>query len=277
PGPDFNPDLRKGDNLYTDSVLALDADTGKLKWHYQFTPNDGHDWDSTEDMVLADQVIDGKPRKLVIHADRNGMFYVLDRTNGKFLFSTPFVRQTWNLGFDPNGRPIIDPKFVPTAKGQPGWPSAATNFEAPSYDKESGLLFVTYHDAISLAASGPAKPERGKQYVGRGTGAAPPDPLANQGVEAIDTHTGKVVWQFRTNRDSASSGVLGTRGGVVFASTAEGQFLALDAKTGKLLWNFRTGVPITASPMNYAVDGQQYVAVAAGNMVYSFALPKTKP
>ena len=125
PGPDFNPDLRKGDNLYTDSVLALDADTGKLKWHYQFTPNDGHDWDSTEDMVLADQVIDGQPRKLVVHADRNGMFYVLDRTNGKFLFSTPFVRQTWNLGFDPNGRPIVNPKFVPTATGQAGWRARA--------------------------------------------------------------------------------------------------------------------------------------------------------
>jgi alcohol dehydrogenase (cytochrome c) len=202
------------------------------------------------------------------------MFYVLDRTNGKFLWSKPFVRQTWNLGFDANGRPIVDPKFVPTLTGQPGWPSAATNFEAPSYDKESGLYFVTYHDAISLAVSGPARPEKGKQYVGRGVGSPPADPLANQGVEAVDSRTGKVVWKYLTNRDSASSGVLGVRGGVVFASTAEGQFLALDAKTGKLLWNFRTGVPITASPMSYAVDGQQFIAVAAGNMIYSFALPK---
>jgi alcohol dehydrogenase (cytochrome c) len=274
PGPDFNPDLRKGDNLYTDSVIALDADTGKLKWHYQFTPNDGHDWDSTEDLVLADQVIDGQPRKLLLHADRNGMFYALDRTDGKFLWSKPFVRQTWNLGFDANGRPIVNPKSVPTLTGQPVFPSSGTNFAAPSYDKQNGLFFVAYHDAEGFAVEAPAVYERGKQYVGRGVGGPPPDPLASQGIKAIDSHTGKMVWDFKITRDAASAGVLGTRGGVVFASTAEGEFLALDEKTGKRLWNFRTGVPITASPMSYAVDGQEFIAVACGNMIYSFALPK---
>jgi alcohol dehydrogenase (cytochrome c) len=156
PGPDFNPDLRKGDNLYTDSVLALDADTGKLKWHYQFTPNDGHDWDSTEDMVLADQVIDGQPRKLVIHADRNGMFYVLDRTNGKFLFSTPFVRQTWNLGFDPTEGPSSTPDPCPTPPARPPF-RVGHQLRAPSYDKDSGLLFVAFSDSQSLR-SDPAVP-----------------------------------------------------------------------------------------------------------------------
>jgi alcohol dehydrogenase (cytochrome c) len=274
PGPDFNPDLRKGDNLYTDSVLALDADSGKLKWFYQFTPNDGHDWDSTEDMVLADQVIDGQPRKLVIHADRNGMFYVLDRTNGKFLWSKPFVRQTWNLGFDAKGRPIVDPKSVPTKAGQSAAPLAATNFGAPSYDQDNGLLYLPYNDASSVTLTRPDPRITGQIYVSGTKGPPPTDFPPDQGVEAIDTHTGAVVWKFHTNRFVASSGVLATRGGVVFVATPEGQFLALDGKTGKRLWDFHTGQAITASPMSYAVDGRQFIAVAAGNLIYSFALPK---
>lgn len=274
PAPDFNTESRKGDNLYSDSVIALDPDTGKLKWHYQFTPNDPHDWDSTEDMVLADQVVDGVPRKLLIHADRNGMFYVLDRTNGKFLWAKPFVRQTWNLGFDKTGRPIIDPKTLATRTGQPVLPSSGSNFAAPSYDKDTGLFYLSFRDVKGLAISGPAVYERGKLYVGRGVGPQPDDPESDQGIKAIDSRTGAEVWKFRTNRDAASAGVLATRGGLLFAATAEGQFLALDAKTGKLLWNFRTGVPITASPMSYAVDGQQFIAVSVGAMVYSFALPK---
>ena len=273
PAPDFNTESRKGDNLYSDSVIALDADTGKLKWYYQFTPNDPHDWDSTEDMVLADQVLDGKPRKLLIHADRNGMFYVLDRTDGKFLWAKPFVRQSWNLGFDKNGRPIIDPNSEATSTGHAVFPSSGTNFAAPSYDKKSGLFYVPFHDAQGFAVSAPAVYERGKLYVGRGVGTPPKDLLAGQGVKAIDSHTGKEVWKFQTTRDAASAGVLGTRGGLVFAATAEGQFIALNAQTGKLLWNFRTGIPITASPMSYAEDGHQFVAVTAGNQVYSFALP----
>ena len=275
PAPDYNAESRKGDNLYSDSVIALDADTGKFKWHYQFTPNDPHDWDSTEDMVLADQVIDGKPRKLLLHADRNGFFYVLDRTNGKFLWGKPFVRQTWNLGFDKNGRPIVDPKSGATATGQALFPSgAATNFQTPSYDKDSGLFFVEYNDAQGFAISAPAVYEHGKQYLGRGVGTPPQGAVSDQGVKAIDSKTGETVWKFSTTRSSSSAGLIGTRGGLVFAATAEGQFIALDARTGRPLWNFRIGGPITASPISYAVDGQQFVAVSAGNMVYSFALPK---
>jgi alcohol dehydrogenase (cytochrome c) len=274
PVPDFNADLRKGDNLYSDCVIALDADTGKLKWYYQFTPNDPHDWDSTEDMVLADQVIDGKPRKLVLHADRNGFFYALDRTNGKFIFAKPFVRQTWNLGFDQNGRPRINPKSLATPQGQLLFPGAGTNFEAPSYDKDSGTFFLSFSDSQSMAISAPAVNEPGQEFLGRGVGAPPPDgPVSDQGVKALDSRTGEQLWKYSTTRSSSSSGVLGTRGGLVFAASAEGEFLALDAKTGKALWNFRTGVPITASPISYAVDGRQFVAVSAGNMVYSFALP----
>jgi alcohol dehydrogenase (cytochrome c) len=275
PVPDFNPDLRKGDDLYSDCVIGLDADTGKLKFYYQFTPNDPHDWDSTEDMVLADQVIDGKPRKLILHADRNGLFYVLDRTNGKFIFAKPFARQTWNLGFDKNGRPIVDPKSLATATGQVVYPAiGATNFEAPSYDSQSKMLFLTYNELAGFAISAPAANEPGKQYLGRGTGTPPPAPPPVQGVEAIDTTTGAIRWRYPVMQQSLQAGVVATRSGLVFAATGEGQLIALEAATGKPLWHFRTGQRITASPMSYAVDGQQFVAVSSGNMIFSFALPQ---
>ncbi|MES2292446.1 MAG: PQQ-dependent dehydrogenase, methanol/ethanol family [Pseudomonadota bacterium] len=274
PVPDYNADLRKGDNLYSDSVISLDADTGKLKWYYQFTPNDPHDWDSTEDMVLADQVIDGKPRKLVLHADRNGFFYALDRTNGKFLFAKPFVRQTWNMGFEANGRPIIDPKSLATAQGQVVFPSiGGTNFQAPSYDAGTKTLYVEYGDSQGFAISAPAVNEPGKEFLGRGTGTPPSGPAPEQGVAAIDTATGNVRWKFPVMLGSLQAGVLATRGGVVFASTSEGQIIALDGTTGKELWHYRTGQRITASPISYSVDGKQFVVVASGNFVFSFALP----
>jgi alcohol dehydrogenase (cytochrome c) len=275
PGPDYNPESRKGDNLYSDSVLALDPDTGQIKWHYQFTPNDPHDWDSEEDMVLADQTIDGEPRKLILHADRNGMFYVLDRVSGKFLWAKPFVRQTWNLGFDKNGRPKIDPKSLATPEGQVLFPATGgTNFEAPSYDTASGLFYVAYVDQQGFAQTAPVTYERGKLFLGRGAGTGPAAPPPLQGVKAIDSSTGAIRWDFPLTRGSLSAGVMATHGGLVFAATAEGEFIALDAKTGKALWHFRTGGPMTASPIGYAVDGQQFVAISAGNQVYAFALPQ---
>ena len=275
PVPDYNPALRKGDNLYSDSVLGVDADTGKLKWYYQFTPNDGHDWDSTEDMVLADQVIDGKPRKLVLHADRNGFFYAIDRTNGKFVFGKPYVRQNWNLGFDKDGKPKVDPKSIPSYTGQVVFPATGgTNFEAPSYDDKTKILYLTFADGPVLAISAPAVNEPGKEYLGRGTGTVPPGtPAAEQGIMAIDTTTGTVKWKYNLTQGSLKAGVLATDGGLVFASTNEGRFIALDKATGKPVWNFRTGQPVTASPISYEVNGKQYVAVASSNIVFAFALP----
>ncbi|HVV27561.1 MAG TPA: PQQ-dependent dehydrogenase, methanol/ethanol family [Rhizomicrobium sp.] len=274
PAPSFNPTVRKGDNLYTDSVLALDPDTGKIKWHYQFTPNDSHDWDSEEDLVLADQVIDGKPRKLLLHADRNGVFYVLDRENGKFLWAKPFVKATWVKGWDKNGRPIVDHDTDATPEGKVVWPATGgTNFQAPSYDRATQTLYLQYVDSRGWANSGPAVFERGKLYTARGTVVPPPGPPPQPGIMALDTTTGAAKWKFPVARGTLSGGVIATRGGVVFAATAEGQFIALDMRDGKPLWNFRTGSPITASPVSYAVDGKQYVAIAAGNMLYAFALP----
>jgi len=151
--------------------------------------------------------------------------------------------------------------------------TGGTNFEAPSYDERTKLMYLTYADAPQFAVSAPAVNEPGKEYLGRGTGTPPPLPLAEQGIMAIDTTTGEVRWKFPLTVGSLKTGVLATRGGVVFASTAEARFIALDAATGKPLWNFRTGQPMTASPISYSVNGQQYVASASGNMVFSFALP----
>ncbi len=274
PAPSFNPTVRKGDNLFTDSVVALDPDTGKLKWWYQFTPNDSHDWDSEEDLVLADQMVDGKPRKLLLHTDRNGVYYVLDRTNGKFLWAKPFVKATWVKGWDKAGRPIVDHDTDATPEGKVVWPATGgTNFQAPSYDQQSAMLYLQYVDARGWANSGPAVFERGKLYTARGTVIPPPAPPQRQGIGALDTKTGDYKWQFPVSRGTLSGGLVATRGGLVFAATAEGQFLALDAASGKPLWNFRTGGPITASPISYAVDGKQYVAISAGNMLFAFALP----
>lgn len=275
PGPDYNPEIRKGDNLYTDSVLAIDPDTGKIKWHYQFTPNDGHDWDATEDNILADLTIDGKPRKLLLHADRNGVYYVLDRVTGKLAFGKPFVKVSWMHGFDANGRPIVDPASVVTPEGVAVYPAvAATNFQAPSYDAKSGVLYLNFTDSQGFVASAPAVYQRGGQYLGRGTGNAPPAPPPVQGTMALDAKTGKELWRHLVVRNNLSAGVLATRGGVVFVATAEGNLMALDAKSGKALWNFRAPGVISASPMSYAVDGKQYVAITAQNMVYAFALPE---
>jgi PQQ-dependent dehydrogenase (methanol/ethanol family) len=276
PGPDFDPNIRKGDNLYSNSVIALNSKTGKLAWHYQFTPNDSHDWDSVQDMVLADRMIDGRMRKLLLHADRNGFFYVLDRTNGKFISGDAYVTQNWNDGFDANGRPKVRPESVATLEGvriSPGF--AATNFQAPSYDTRSGAFFLAFTDAEGFANYEPQEYVPGQLYYARGNAPRPPPSReAVQGIMAWDAHKRQKIWTFPLTRGSLSAGVLGTRGGLVFAASSEGWFYALDANTGRPLWRFNAGSQITASPISYAVDGRQYVAVSAGAQVISFALPE---
>ena len=168
-----------GDNLFTDSVVALDPDTGERKWHYQFTPNDGHDWDSTEDMVLVDRVWRGQQRKLLMHADRNGHFYVLDRTTGAFLSGTPFIHQTWNKGFDEKGRPMPDPGSNSSPEGSfLVYPTGggATNFQAPSYSPITGLFYLEYSEAGAQYISAPQVPEKGREYLGRAPGRGGPPP-----------------------------------------------------------------------------------------------------
>ena len=274
PCPLYNGPARAGDNLFTSSVVALDPATGLRKWHYQFSPHDTHDWDSNQDMLLVDRSFRGEPRKLLMHADRNGHFYVLDRTNGRFLSATPFTSQTWSTGFDANGRPIAAAGSQPSTAGSVIAPSigGATNFQAPSYSPATGLVYLAFQDAGQRYFTDPQPFETGRQYQG-GRGAATGQPQA-WGVKAIDPENGKTVWSFPLTQGSLTAGVLATVGGVVFAASREGYLYALDARSGGLLWRFQTGAAIAASPMSYSVAGRQFVAVSAGNVVFSFALPE---
>ncbi|MEO8097031.1 MAG: PQQ-dependent dehydrogenase, methanol/ethanol family [Acidobacteriota bacterium] len=274
PGPDWDWQVREGDDLYSCSVIALDPNTGRLKWHYQFTPSDSHDWDSTEDVILVDREWRGRPRKLLLHADRNGMFYVLDRVTGEFLQGTPFVKQTWNDGFDGKGRPKVRPSSMASREGAEVFPSVVggTNFQAPSYSPDTGLYYAQTIDFGQRYVLTPEAFEGGKQY--RGGGAAGLGGTQIGAIKAIDPETGTVKWEFPVSRISFTAGVLSTAGGVVFAATAEGNLIALDAKSGVLLWHVQTGASMSAAPISYAVDGQQFVAVSAGNVLYSFGLPE---
>ena len=277
PGPDYDPGNRKGDNLYSCSVLALNPDTGRLVWHYQFSPHDTHDWDSTEDLILADETIDGRARKVLLHADRNGFFYTLDRANGQFISAVPFVRQTWNKGFEPNGRPIVDPESISTLEGHPIAPGVGgTNFQAPSFDRKSHVLFLSFIDGEGSARYQPAQYQRGQLFTGANFSGGRHLGDMTQGVMALDVRTGRKLWTFPVTRFSLQAGVLATRGEVVFAGTSEGNLIALDSRTGRSLWHFQTGATISASPMSYGVDGTQFIALAAGNMLYSFALPERR-
>jgi alcohol dehydrogenase (cytochrome c) len=274
PAPDYNAESRKGDNLFSDSVLAIDPDSGKIKWHYQFTPNDDHDWDSTEDYVLTDLMVDGKQRKVILHADRNGYFYVLDSKDGHLLWAKPFVRTNWNDGFDAKGRPTINPTTMATRAGVVVFPAVGgTNFQAPSYDAKNGLFILEYVSSQGFAQSAPVTYEKGKQFLGRGVGGGPVPVASDQGIEAIDAKTGNIIWKFPMARVGLSSGLVGTAGGIVFAASAEGQLLALDEKTGKPLWHMRINGPINSSPMTYQAGGKEFIAITAATHVLTFGLP----
>lgn len=274
PGPDWDWQIREGDNLYSCSVLALDADTGEMRWYYQFTPNDSHDWDSTEDMVLVDREWHGEMRKLLLHGDRNGFFYVLDRETGEFLQATEFVQQNWNLGFEADGTPIVDPASLASEEGSLVYPSVigGTNFQAPSYSPETGLYYLQAIDFGQRYVLAPEEYMEGVQY--RGGGAQGIGEPADGAIKAIDPEDGTIVWEFPLVRMSFTAGVLATGGNVVFAGTSEGNMIAFDAESGEELWRFQTGSSISASPMSYAVNDKQYVALSAGNVLYSFALPE---
>jgi PQQ-dependent dehydrogenase (methanol/ethanol family) len=273
PCPLYNGAVRAGDDLFTSSVVALDPATGLRKWHYQFSPHDTHDWDSNQDMMLVDRVFRGQPRKLLMHADRNGHFYVLDRAAGTFLAGTPFIRQTWNNGFDANGRPIVVSGSDASPEGSVVAPTigGATNFQAPSYNPATGWVYLAYSESGQRYFSESQPFEPGKQYPG-GRGASTGE-RGSAGIKAIDPDDGKTMWEFKLSQGSLTSGVLATAGGLVFAASREGHLIALDARTGAFLWRVQTGAAIEASPISYAVDGKQFVAVSSGNVVYSFALP----
>jgi alcohol dehydrogenase (cytochrome c) len=285
PGPDWNADPRPGDNLYTDSVVALDPDTGKLKWHYQFTPHDEFDYDSTQVPVLTDIEWKGRMRKVMLWANRNGFWYVLDRATGEFLQGKPFVRVNWAEGIDEKGVP----KRVlhATAEGTLVYPNnqGATNWYSPSYSPRTGLFYIpTWMDTSSTYTKGPAEYKPGNQYVGRfptmpvpalRTGPGPINQRLPEeawgAIQAFDPKSGELKWQFKMS-DVTDSGVLSTASDLVFAGGREGYFFALHARTGDLLWKGSVGGQVSAGPMSYAVAGKQYVAIAAGSALFVYGL-----
>lgn len=272
PGPDWNGDMRHGDNLYTCSLVAIDAATGKLRWHFQFTPHDTHDWDATEIPVLADLVVRGKKRNVVIMANRNAFYYVLDRESGEFLVGVPYAKQTWAKGLDDKGRPVVLPGSEPTEEGNLVWPSlqGATNWFSPSLDAAAGMFYVAVREMGAYYFKGEAEYKPGTFFAGGGERALKPDD--NWGaVRGLEASTGKMKWEFRL-KSPPWAGVLSTGGGLVFGGSEEGNFFALDAKTGSPLWNFQTGGQITANPMSFLVDGKQRVAIAAHGALIVFGL-----
>ena len=273
PGPDMDGEIRKGDNLFSCSVVALEAATGKRKWHYQFTPNDSHDWDANQDLVLVDQMFEGKMRKLLIQSNRNGMFYVLDRTDGELLLGKSYVRQTWNGGFEASGKPKVIPGTDSTPEGRVVFPGlvGGTNWQAPSYDPKLGWEFVVYKDAGQKFIREKVEYEPGKAYWGGR--AVPAYDNDSSGIKAIDTTTGKTMWDYKIAKGSLAAGLLGASTGLLFAGTNEGNIIALESATGKPLWRMQTGGTISSSPISYAINGKQYIAVPSGGSMLSFALP----
>jgi alcohol dehydrogenase (cytochrome c) len=279
PSPPFKRKDRAGANLYSNSVVALDADTGELRWHYQFTPADEHDWDSVQQPVVAEIPWQGKLRSALLWANRNGFFYALDRKTGAFLFAKPFAKQTWNSGFTADGRPVPIPEASPTHKGSLVWPTTggATNWWPPSYDAGRQLMYVPTVDAASIYFAAEARVERStkEQYLGSTSVYAANQP-ASAGVKAIDARTGAIRWEavMQHGPDTLRNvgGVLSTAGGVAIVGHAD-EFYALDSDTGRTLWRMRVGGRINAPPVAYSVGGAQFIAVMAGNVLFAFSLP----
>jgi alcohol dehydrogenase (cytochrome c) len=275
PSPDWNGDSRPGDNLYTDSAIALDADTGKLKWHFQFIPHDVHDWDAVQVPVLVDGVWKGEPRKLIYWAHRGGFFYVLDRETGKFLFGTPFAKQTWAKGLDDSGHPIVLPNTAPSTEGTYIWPGVqgATNWYSPSYSPLTKFFYLSYWENRSIYRKGEQKYTAGNRYIGSVPLIDLPGDLGHGGVRALNPQTGERIWEYKLET-KPWAGVLSTAGKLVFGGSDEGYFFALDAETGKELWRQNLGGIIRANPVTYLVDGRQLVSIAAGNAIFTFSLPR---
>jgi alcohol dehydrogenase (cytochrome c) len=275
PWPDYYGGGRRGDNLYTDSVVALDADTGKLKWYFQFTPHDTHDWDAESIPVLADLPYQGQARKLLLHPNRNGFFYVLDRVTGQFLEAFPFVdRLDWAKGIDAKGRPIENPNIDPTPGGRRVCPSnrGASNWMSPSFNPETKLIYVASLEQCDSFVGIPHNPEPMHNATGGGAESIPTEP-GKFYIRAIDPLTGSRRWEYAMTGPAAMwAGAVSTAGGLVFFGDDDGQLVAVDAATGRDLWHYNMGQLLTASPMTFSVNGKQYVSIASATDVFTFGL-----
>jgi alcohol dehydrogenase (cytochrome c) len=275
PGPDLSGDERAGDNLYSSSIVALDAPTGKLKWFYQFTPHNVWDWDAQEPPVLVDAVWNGQNRHLLLQANRNGFFYVLDRTNGKLLLAKPFVKKlTWAREIGADGRPVMNPNQEPTAAGNKICPSleGATNWFSTAFLPATGLFYVQTLEKCGMYTKAPMQWKAGTGYFG-GSFEGAPNESPQKVLRAINIETGSTAWELpQTGPADSWGGTLATASGLVFFGEDSGALMAVDASTGKPLWHFDANQTWKASPMTYMFDGKQYVAVASGSIVVSFAL-----
>ncbi len=269
PSPSNRGEGRAGDNLYSNSLLALNPDTGKLNWYFQFTKHDEHDWDATQVPIM----IESGGKHLIAQANRNGFFYVFDRTLGKLLSATPYIKLTWSNSKDSTGLPVPAKDSSPTPAGRTVCPGAlgATNWMSPSFDAQTGLFYVSAREQCDIFSTAPQPYEAGHAYYG--SAYFPSDEAEPYwgALRAIDPGSGLMKWEFR-HPSPTWSGVLSTAGGLVFTGDAEGNFIALNAATGQPLWHFQTGGAVYASPMAFAVDGKQYIAIAAGSSLYAFGL-----
>jgi alcohol dehydrogenase (cytochrome c) len=276
PSPDFVGDVRPGDDLYTDCVLALDPDTGKLKWYFQFTPHDLYDYDATETPILVDGAEQGASHRLLVQANRNGFLYALDRSTGKFLKATRFARKmNWATGIDANGRPIPS-GLIPTPEGTRICPSmdGATNWYAPSYNPGTRTLYFMVTESCDIYTEKSQTFKLGETYYASGTKRPPGEP-AKRELLAYSIPEAKLAWCYPLAGDGESwGGTMTTAGGLVFFGDDTEAFEAVDAHTGRPLWHFNTGQSFSASPMTYAVDGVQYAAIAAGSDIFAFSLPQ---
>jgi alcohol dehydrogenase (cytochrome c) len=276
PSKEYNGDDRRGDNLYANCLLALDRKTGTLKWFYQFTPHDLWDWDATQTSVLVDAPWEGQPRKLLLHASRNGFFYVFDRITGKLLLAKPFVKNlTWARGIGTDWRPILNADQEPSVSGTKVCPSqdGATNWFSPSFNPAMGLYFLQTFEKCSIYTKRDGGEwESGKSYLG-GTQQTATDPVPQRVLKAIDIRTGQIRWELPQPGPAVSwGGTLATATGLVIFGEEGGALMAADAESGKVLWSFPTNQSWKASPMTYTFDGKQYIGVIAGGNVIAFAL-----
>ncbi len=272
PGPDWNGDVRPGDNLYTCSFVALDGGTGKLKWHFQFTPHDVHDWDAAHVPVLLDAEVRGRKRKIIANANRNAFYYALDRETGEFLAGRAYVKQTWARGLDDKGRPQVIPGTDPSTEGTLVWPSlnGATIWYSPAYSPKTGHYYVAAREKAAIYFKREANFKPGTFFAGGGEQRL--DPNDEWGaIRALEAATGALKWEFKLT-SPPWAGVMSTAGNLVFGASNEGNFFALDASNGKPLWDFQTGGRVAANPVSFNIDGKQHVAIAADRVLYVFGL-----
>ncbi len=277
PSPSYDGDARPGDNLYTNSVLALRPRTGELVWHFQFTPHDTHDWDSNQVPVLLDRADTGRP--LLALANKNAFFYVLDRKTGEYLRGRPFARQSWARELDEGGRPILVPDTAPQGDGQRLSPApvGGTNWWSPSYSPITGLFYVAAYDGSSVYVRSGAKGwKAGKRYLGGAATFFDPQEQDVNAVRALDPRSGAITWESRLP-DRSGSGLLATAGQLLFAATIEGDFLALDAETGRVLWRSKLEGRVDNCPISFAIDGEQRIGIATQGALHVFGLRKPAP